>query len=350
MTELYPIDPDHIDGEVLQKAAEYLRAGKLVAFPTETVYGIGANALDRHAVNRIYAAKKRPKSDPLIVHISDIKQLADVADEIPELVWRLADSFWPGPLTLIMGKSAKIPDNVTSGQSTVAVRMPSHPIAHQLIDLAGVPVAAPSANLFSRPSSTSGRHVLEDFDDELDLVLDGGESTIGVESTVISLMEETPMVLRPGGLAFEDLQAIIPELRLKSSYAAETEVVSSPGMLLKHYSPKAGLMLFDGQDESAVLQQMISEAEKLATSGQRIGMLVNTNQRSKLPTHQWIVYELGQKDDLASIGRSLYRGLRSLDESAVDIILVSAPARQGLGLAIWDRLYRAAEGNVIQVG
>ncbi len=349
MTILFKVDPDDIDTQIMQRAADCIRDGKLVAFPTETVYGIGANALDAAAVDKIYTAKQRPKSDPLIVHIADLEQLPQVIEQMPEIGMALAQKFWPGPLTLIVTKNPAIPDNVTSGQNTVAVRMPSHPVARQLIQRAGVPVAAPSANLFSRPSSTSGRHVLEDFASGLDMVLDGGDATIGVESTVIDLTAPTPLILRPGGLALEDLQAIIPNLKLKASYAAEDEVVASPGMLLKHYSPRATLLLFDGQDAGRVVERMREQASSLQSQGQRVGLLCTTEQTAAFAGHDWQVFELGGEDELEGISQSLYKGMRWLDEQRVDNILASAPPRRGLGLAIWDRLYRAAEGKVIRV-
>ncbi len=349
MTRVFQVDPQHIDPEIMEQAAHSLQHGQLVAFPTETVYGIGANALDPAAVDRIYAAKKRPKGDPLIVHIADAAQLPMVVAEVPQIARRLIEQFWPGPLTLILPKNASIPNNVTSGMPAVAVRMPNHPIALDLIRRAGVPVAAPSANLFSRPSSTSGRHVLEDFIDSLDIVLDGGDASIGVESTVINLVAEPPIILRPGGLSLEALQAVIPEVQLKSTYAAEDEVVASPGMLLKHYSPNARLLLFTGTDASRVCEQMQLEAQQLETSGLRIGVLGTSAQREPLAADNRVFFELGAADDLEGISKSLYRGMRELDAQQVDVILVSAPLKEGLGLAIWDRLYRAAEGNIIRV-
>ena len=349
MTKFYKIDPDNIDQSIIEEAADYLRNGKLVAFPTETVYGIGANALDATAVEKIFAVKKRPSSDPLIVHIHALSHIDDVVSELPGLAIRLAERFWPGPLTLILKKSDQIPANVTSGAPSVAVRIPSHPVAQRLLATANIPVAAPSANLFSRPSSTSGKHVSEDFASGLDMVLDGGESSIGVESTVISLIEAVPTILRPGGLSLEDLQAVIPEVQLRTSYLAEDAEVSSPGMLLKHYSPNARLVLFLGDDENRVLDRLASEAEQLEASGQTVGILGTSNQTAQLDNRNRVVFELGNQGDLEAISRSLYKGLRSLDEQQVDVILASAPQSTGLGLAIRDRLYRAAEGNVIQI-
>lgn len=349
MPTIHTIDPDNIDPEIMAMAASYIREGKLVAFPTETVYGIGANALDADAVARIYAAKRRPASDPLIVHISATSQLDDVVDSIPPLALALAETFWPGPLTMILKKSPRVPANVTSGLDSVAVRFPSHPVAQALIRQAGVPIAAPSANLFSRPSATSGKHVSEDFDQELDMVLDGGESTIGVESTVIDLTGDTPTILRPGGLSAEDLQAMIPELQIKTGYLSEEVAATSPGMLLKHYSPNAQVLLFSGHNESRILQAMISEAEKLESSGKKVGVLATSNQADEITTPNRVVFLLGQSGDLESISQSLYKGLRMLDENGVDVILASTPSPEGLGLAIRDRLYRSAEGHIIQV-
>ncbi len=350
MTIFYPVDPGNINSEIMEQAAACIRDGKLVAFPTETVYGIGANAFDAAAVEKIYKAKRRPSSDPLIVHIADVAQLDDIVEDVPELAWQLAQAFWPGPLTLILNKTDKIPSNVTSGKPSVAVRMPSHPIAQELIRRAQRPIAAPSANLFSKPSSTSGKHVSEDFVDELDMVLDGGESTIGVESTVVNLTASVPVVLRPGGLPVEALRKFIPELQIKTSYLDEETTAASPGMLLKHYSPNARLVLYLGDDPKRVAERMKNEAEKLEADGLGIGILCSSQQGKQLNNGNRAVFELGEEGDLETISKSLYRGLRHLDEDRVDVILASAPvSSEGLGLAIRDRLYRSAEGNVVEV-
>ncbi len=343
------IDPTNVDPLIIEKAAHLISSGKLVAFPTETVYGIGANAFDRVAVEKIFTVKRRPGTDPIIVHIHALSQLDDVARDVPDLALSLARRFWPNPLTMILRRASNIPDNVSSGLPTVAVRMPNHPIALALLAAAKVPIAAPSANLFTRPSATTGRHVLEDFGSAVDLILDGGAATIGIESTVIDLTVEIPVVLRPGGLPMEPLREIIPTIRIESNYLTGQHPASSPGMLLKHYSPHATVLLFSGEDEARVLEGMRAKAWELKSLGNRVGILVTAHQGVHFSDKTFTKFALGEGPDTDSIAKSLYNGMRALDAEAVDFILVSAPKRQGLGLALWDRLYRAAEGKVLSV-
>lgn len=347
---LIKVNPDRPEHEKIKKAAEVIRNGGLVAFPTETVYGLGANALDREAVNKIFAIKKRPSTDPIIVHISDLKQLDTIVKNVPEIAKVLAKRFWPGPLTLIMERSDSVPDNVSAGLATVAVRMPSHPVSIALIKTSGLPIAAPSANIFSRPSSTKAQHIIDDFSDSVDLILDGGDSTIGVESTVLDLTSNPPVLLRPGGTPMEDLQEIIPDLQFGPDYIhiEEVKATSSPGQLTKHYSPNAKLRFFKGPPKKT-MDLIRRETITLQKTGHKVGLLLPKDDLDELKGLGITGFNLGAESDLDSVARNLFSGLRFLDKAGVDVILVRSLNREGLGLAIMDRLIRASEGKIIEV-
>lgn len=347
-TRLVAVDPALPDAAIIWQAADVLRAGGLVAFPTETVYGLGANATDAEAVSRIFSAKQRPASDPVIVHIADPEQLARVAARIPDLAHALAARFWPGALTLVLERGAAIPPNVSAGRATVAVRMPSHPVARALIQAADLPVAAPSANTFSRPSATSAQHVLEDLNGHVDIILDGGSTPIGVESTVLDLTGSTPVVLRPGGVSLEQLAQIIPGIRWQPRYLQTDEDAASPGQMIKHYSPRAPVRLFNGE-RSAVIEVMKQTARDVIASGRRVGMLLVEQDREAFEDLPLEVVSLGSQEQPEQISASLFAALRELDHRSVDVILARGIGREGLGAAIWDRLVRAAEGRVIEV-
>ncbi len=326
----------------IQLAAEAIRAGGLVAFPTETVYGLGANAWDASAVEDIFRAKGRPANDPLIVHVAEFDQLTTVACDVPELAWDLGRRFWPGALTLVLKKSARIPANVTSGLETVAVRVPDHPIATALLEAAAVPIAAPSANRFSAPSPTRAQHVLDDLGDAVDIVLDAGETAIGVESTILSLVDGMPRLLRPGGVPLEDLLELIPGLGYSPHFLGEEDVAPAPGALLKHYSPRARLLLIRG-DDAAVRAAIGAEIARHPNSG----ALVFDADAAALSHLDLKIERLG--NDNRQAARRLFAAMRALDAKGVDLIIARAPRRRGLGLALWDRLLRAAEGAVIDV-
>ncbi len=349
-TQVLPVDPVHPDPAAIAMAAAALHAGQLVAFPTETVYGLGANALDVAAVARIFAAKERPASDPLIVHIADAGQVDEVAHEVPRLARELAARFWPGPLTLVLPRGPRIPPNVSAGRATVAVRVPRHPVALALLRAARLPVAAPSANRFARPSPTAAAHVLEDLAGRVEIVLDGGPTPIGVESTVVDLTGAEPRLLRPGGIPLEALQALAPGLAYAPRYLAPDadETPAAPGMLLKHYSPSAEVLLFVGPPAAARARMEQAVRERIA-AGQRVGVLAPEEEAPAFARLGAAVESLGPRDELEAAASRLFGGLRALDAQGVAAILVRAPERAGLGLAIWDRLFRATEGRVIEV-
>jgi L-threonylcarbamoyladenylate synthase len=348
-TRILQVNPNQPDDENIQIAAQIIRDGGLVAFPTETVYGLGANALDADALDRIYQAKERPASDPIIAHIAHIDQLHQLAIHLPlHLVTPLAERFWPGALTLVLHRAPHVPSNIATGLNTIAVRMPAHPIARALIIASGVPIAAPSANTFTRPSATTAQHVLEDLQDRVDVVLDGGETTIGLESTVLDLTNpQTPMILRPGGVLVDELRAILPNIQLAPRYLKTDETTSSPGQMLKHYSPRAKIKLFAGPLYSMLLA-MKETAQSHLNRGEKVGLLI-ANEDCHHLTGCGIVHPLGKRDDLKTISHNLFAGMRYLDSQKVDVILTRDFGRSGLGAALWDRLLRAAEGRVIDV-
>jgi L-threonylcarbamoyladenylate synthase len=341
------VNPNTPEQDAIHEAAHVIQRGGLVAFPTETVYGLGANALDAEAVSHIFAAKQRPASDPLIVHIADPSQLEHIAVDIPPLAHDLAARFWPGPLTLVLKRHPNIPPNVSAQADTVAVRMPRHPIALALLAQSGLPIAAPSANLFARPSPTTAAHVLEDLRGHVDLVLDGGATSVGVESTVLDLTQTPPLVLRPGGLSLEALRELLPSVAHRPRYLDIGENAAAPGMLLKHYSPRAELLLFRGAPDAAIAA-MQRTARQLAAGGKRVGIMALDEEQDGFASLDAHVITLGSTSDLEQVARGLFAALRQLDALGVDAILVRGVEQSGIGLAIWDRLLRAAEGRIIE--
>lgn len=343
-TRVLRVDPVAPEADAIAIAGRAIRAGGLVAFPTETVYGLGANALDEAAIARIFAAKGRPASDPLIVHIARFEQLSQVARTIPAGALELCRRFWPGPLTLVLKKARRIPANLTAGLNTVAVRMPDHEVALALLLAADAPIAAPSANLFSRPSPTRARHVIDDLADRVDVVLDGGNTPIGLESTIVSLVEDEPRVLRPGGISLEALREALPNLRYEPKYLAEDVMTApAPGAMLRHYSPRARVFLFSGADDAEVYAAMRAEI----AAHERVGILASDAEGREFADLDVAIERLGANADEAA--RHLFAALRSLDQQGVDCILARAPEKRGLGLALWDRLLRAAVGSLVEV-
>lgn len=347
-THLISIDPQAIDLSLIERAANCLKNGGLVAFPTETVYGLGANALDEPAVAKIFAAKGRPPSDPLIVHIATLAEIHRVAVQIPPVASQLAARFWPGPLTLVLQRHTQVPARVSAGLSTVAVRMPSHPVAQALLQAAGLPIAAPSANRFTRPSATTAAHVLEDLGGEVDIIIDGGTASIGLESTVVDLTTTPATILRPGGIAPEDLRLFVPDIQVKARYWEGEEATPSPGMLLKHYAPRAELRLFSGERE-AVLRAMYEAVLMLHAEKKAVGLLLAEEDRAFFADLKVPQQVLGAQSNMVQIGYNLFAALRYLDTQGVDVIVGRMFESAGLGLAISDRLLRAASGRVIYV-
>lgn len=330
----------------MASAAAILRAGGLVALPTETVYGLGANALDTAAVGRIFAAKRRPAWDPVIVHIAGPvpgnPMLRELVTEIPEAARKLMAAFWPGPLTLLLPRSAAVPDAVTAGRPLVGIRMPAHPVAFELIRLAGVPVAAPSANTFSHTSPTTAAHVLEDLDGRIDAILDAGPASHGVESTVLDPCQSPMVIYRPGAVTAAQIKAVAgPTVLFKSGDALQStprEALPSPGVGLRHYAPRARLLLVEAQlaELPGILDAMIAHHP-----GESIGLMLP----EEIASHSWpnvTVFPWGGWTAPEELARSLYAGLRALDARDCTVIVCPMPPADGIGAAIRDRLRKAA--------
>ncbi len=338
---------------MIADAASVLARGGLVAFPTETVYGLGAHALNPAAVTALFDAKGRPSTDPVIVHVASVDDVAAIAREIPPLVERLAARFWPGPLTMVLHKQPSVAASLTAGLDTVGVRVPAHPVAQALLRAAAFPVAAPSANRFSRPSPTTAQHVLDDLAGAIDMVLDGGPTAVGVESTVLDLTVSPPLVRRPGGVSIEELRTVVGSVIAAVSVASQSAAQLAPGQLLRHYAPRARLTLYTG-DVASVINRMGSDARTLAAGGARVGILAPEDDLMAMApalvplaaAGRIRFANYGSRRDVRRAARELFAALRSLDADGVDEILASAPEPQGLGVAIHDRLTRAAEGRV----
>lgn len=329
--------------EELREAGEIIRNGGLVAFPTETVYGLGANALNSEAVKDIFVAKGRPQDNPLIVHISSRDQLEDLVESISPEAELLMEAFWPGPLTILFAKSEAVPFETTAGLTTVAVRMPDHPVALGLIDYSGCSIAAPSANTSGKPSPTKAEHVIEDLDGKVDAIIDGGATGVGLESTVIDLSGEIPMILRPGGVTVEQLLEVLPVVEYDLALKDETLSPKSPGQKYRHYSPKAKLELYCG-DEDKVMEAVKSRRSELEAEGQRVGILTVDEHISSYESDFKV--SMGRQDNHEEIARNLFDSLRAFDSFDIDVILGEGFEESGIGKAIMNRLHKASGGNV----
>lgn len=345
------VDPANLKSQEAQRAiaqaAEILRGGGTVAFPTETVYGLGANALDAAAVAKIFAAKERPSWDPLIVHVGDAAMLERVVTSGSAIADRLTEEFWPGPLTLLLPKSEQVPAAVTAGLVRVGVRMPAHPVAHALLQAAGVPVAAPSANRFGHTSATTAGHVVEDLDGRIDAILDGGETTHGVESTVVDVRESSCVVYRPGVISVEQLRtACRCPVWIREGKTAEetTEAAASPGMGERHYAPRARVILADGEGE-AQKANLGATVRRCEEAGETVGVMLPDVFQSAVIGREARVFRWGRWQDAEELAHRLYAGLRWLDGAGVTVIVCPLPEEGGLGTAMRDRLQKAAKGR-----
>lgn len=346
-TVLLPVRSDevHEHHPAIVSAADILRRGGLVAMPTETVYGLAASALDPAAVERIFVAKQRPKWDPLIVHIASIDMLSLVAAEVPQRIKDLADKFWPGPLTLLLARSERIPRIVTAGRTNVAVRIPAHPVTQALIRAAGLPLAAPSANLFGRTSPTNAEHVLRDLDGRIDAVLDAGETQVGVESTVLDALREPALLLRPGGITREQLEAVLGEVEIYSPPDDQPpEALASPGLAAKHYAPNAKLVLVEG-NEQAFQDELRLRVQYAKGSGEYVGGMVPEGWLTTelIERGGLVLYDWGTWRQWELLAQRLFSGLRYLDKPGVTTIVCPLPDPEGIGLALHDRLMKAAK-------
>ena len=334
--------------EGIYKAAEIIKNGGLVAFPTETVYGLGANGLDENAVPKIYEAKGRPSDNPLILHISEFDEIENIVKEIPDVAFVLADEFWPGPLTMVFKKSDIVPYRTTGGLESVAVRMPSNKIARELIKMAGVPVAAPSANSSGRPSPTKADHVLCDLDGKIDMVIDGGTVDIGLESTIVDVTGEVPVILRPGFITEEMLSEAIGRVKtddaVKNLSPDKDLKPKAPGMKYRHYAPQGKMTIYKGKSEKVV--KIINE-ETAKSEGKKTAVLATDETKRYYKAD--IVISVGSREDCESIAHNLFDTLRSFDDMGAEIIFSEGFDESRLGFAIMNRLHKSAGYNIVNV-
>ena len=348
-TIIEKVDPGHIDTDVMEQAGKLIAEGELVAFPTETVYGLGGDALDPDASRRIYAAKGRPSDNPLIVHIADFDDMKRVAREVPEQAKKLADAFWPGPLTMIVWKSDAVPEATTGGMQTVAVRMPNHPVALELIRRSGCLIAAPSANTSGRPSPTEAQHVAEDLSGKIAMILDGGPVGIGIESTIIDQTEEKPMILRPGYITPEMLSEVLQEEVVIDPgiiAADDTRKPKAPGMKYKHYAPKAEMIIVDGAQDAVIHKINELTAAKRA-EGKKVAVIATDETKDRYDAQ--VILSMGKRADEDAIAQHLYKILRECDELDVGEIYSECFQTPRIGQAIMNRLLKAAGHTVIHV-
>jgi L-threonylcarbamoyladenylate synthase len=349
-TLVLKVNPRKPETEKVQAAAKLIREGGLVAFPTETVYGLGADALNPKAVLALFEAKKRPLDNPPIVHVETVSDVYRLAKQVPREAEMLMRKFWPGPLTLVFKRSEIVPEVTVAGLDTIAIRMPRHKVALALIRESNCPIAAPSANLAGRPSPTSAKHVFDDLNGRIDAILDGGPTRIGVESTVLDLSANPPLVLRPGGTPFEALQKVLGSVRLHPFVSAEKELsvenARSPGMKHKHYAPNARVVLVEGS-VSAVVSKVKELTDSYRLKGDKVGVLATDETVAAYEAD--VVKSLGSRFNLAVIAQSLFRLLREFDVEGVDVIIAEGVPAEGLGLAVMNRLRKASGYDIIKV-
>ena len=345
-TTMEKIDEANIDSAVIRTAAELIRNGELVAFPTETVYGLGADALNPEASRRIYEAKGRPSDNPLIVHIADFADLEKITIEIPKKARLLGECFWPGPLTMIFRKNDRVPLATTGGLDTVAVRMPEHPVALALIAASTGFVAAPSANTSGKPSPTRAEHVYLDMQGRIPMILDGGPVGIGIESTIVDFSEEVPVILRPGYITKKQLEEVIGEVRQDSGLFDKAQKPIAPGMKYRHYAPRAELVLVKGETGrvTKAIHGLVREAQN---QGKRVGIIATDESLCQYP--EGIVRSIGSRREEADIARHLYAILREFDGLDVDIIYSESFSEEGIGQAIMNRMQKAAGHRIMEV-
>jgi len=347
-TKIVYVDENDIDQRIIEEAGAVIRRGGLVAFPTETVYGLGANALDADAVKKIFEAKGRPQDNPLIVHISDMDELAPLVTEVPEIARELMGRFWPGPMTIIFKKSAAIPDETSAGLSSVGVRMPSNPVALAMIKAAGVPVAAPSANISGRPSPTDVGSCIEDLSGKVDMIIGGEKCEVGVESSVIDVTAYPPCILRPGGVTLEMFRTVDENIYIDPSILKKPGAdfkPKAPGMKYRHYAPKAPVRIVLGEPEKviALINEMV---QNYINKGEKVGIIATDETKDRY--ENGIVVSLGSRADMDRVTRNLFETLRSFDDKDVSLILSEAFEEKGKGIAVMNRLKKAAGFDIIK--
>lgn len=335
-------DPMKMNYPQLKEAAALLQQEEVVAFPTETVYGLGANALSDQAVQKIFEAKGRPGDNPLIVHITKKEQLTDLVDNLPEVAEKLMQAFWPGPLTLVLKSMDGVSKYVTAGLDTLAVRMPDHPVALALMEVAGLPLAAPSANLSGKPSPTTAAHVDEDLDGKIAGIVDGGPTGVGLESTVVDCTTEIPVILRPGGVTKEQLEAVVGQVEVDPALTSQNQAPKSPGMKYTHYAPVAPVFLVEGGLD--FLKETVLRAQN---DGKKVGLLVTEETKVELGEAGDVMLTCGTRSDLSTVATNLYDALRAFNSTDVDIIFSETFPMTGVGAAIMNRLDKAAGHKII---
>lgn len=340
-TKILNIDRKNINKSYLKKAAKIINDGNLVAFPTETVYGLGADGLNPEASKKIFEAKKRPADNPLILHISENKELDNLVESVDEKTKYLIKNLWPGPLTVILKKSSKIPDIITGGGSTVAVRRPKDELARKFISLCNTAIAAPSANISGRPSPTNASDVYYDMKGRIPLILDGGESDIGIESTVIDMSLDHPCILRPGFYTYEYIKEFLPDVRLDDSLVDDSKIPRSPGQKYKHYAPKARMEVYIGEKS---VEKIKALAKSYTKEGKKVGILVFNDYLKEFSDYYTL--SLGNKKRLIEMSHVLFQALRDLDRNNCDIILAQGVDDKGLGKSIMNRMKKSASGNI----
>jgi len=361
ITEIIKVNQKKPKKNIIKKAAKIIKKGGLVAFPTETVYGLGANALNKIAVRKIFKVKGRPFDNPMIVHIADFSDLFKLTKNVPQKAKLLIKKFWPGPLTIVLFKTKMVPDEVTAGSKTVAIRMPKNKIALELIKASNVPIAAPSANLATRPSPTTAQHVFEDLKDKIDLILDGGKTKVGVESTVVDLTTKPPLILRPGGISLEKIKKVLKDIKLHSLRPfGAGKIIKSPGMKYRHYAPKAPLILIEGKEQISKIQNLIDYYKKQ----KKIVGVMTTQENKHFYKNANLVLVVGSRKNLKEIAQNLFKTLREFDKKkvdpapfrkkarvkkkvsskrcGVDVILAEGFPEKEIGFAIMHRLRKAA--------
>jgi L-threonylcarbamoyladenylate synthase len=338
----------HVDKDVnneknypqIQEAATLLQQGEVIGFPTETVYGLGADATNTEAVERIFVAKGRPSDNPLIVHIASTEQLASITAEVPSIAEQLMEAFWPGPLTLVLKKKSGVSEKVTAGLSTVAVRMPDHPVALALIEATNLPIAAPSANRSGKPSPTLAKHVYADLKGRIAGIVDGGATGVGVESTVVDCTVHPVAILRPGGITKEQLEEVVGEVAIDPALVDETMAPKSPGMKYTHYAPDAPLTIVQGSE--LFIQQLVEKAKQ---DGKKVGVLTTKEKKDSYKAD--VVLSCGERGDLSTVAAQLYDALRTFDECHVDVIYSEDFPTEGIGSAVMNRLLKASGHRLI---
>jgi len=338
-TKIVKIDRNNIDKDIINQAGEIIKAGGLVAFPTETVYGLGGDGFNPDSSKKIYAAKGRPSDNPLIIHIAELKDLEMVAKDIPLSAHKVAKAFWPGPLTMILNKADAVPKETTGGLDTVAVRMPAHPVALEFIKAAGGFVAAPSANISGKPSPTLAKYVLEDMDGRIEMIIDGGDSEIGLESTIVDLTTEEPIILRPGFITQQNLTELLTKVSIDETILNDLSGVApkAPGMKYKHYAPKGDVTIVSG-DTDKVIKYINNELQ--IPRNIKTGVIATDETAEKYRAD--VVKSIGSRENEASIAKNLFRILREFDDEGVELIFAESFSNTGISMATMNRLLKAA--------